>query len=312
MADRLISACVVRIALAATSVALLACAGNAPAHVETNAVPPGAVAACAGAAFSAETVASVAFRRGLSPRAAVDELAGEARLARRALDLGLGKSPGVVAALHGADARAILLAIKANASRTEPTAEELANIRAERWAELDRPELVRVVHAIVIVKAADPQREAARALAVAIAAATRGAATTQEFLERAKSVPHEGFDVRVEELEPVAKDGRVLNGTQFDPSFTAAAHQLAAPHDQVGPVASEFGFHVIHLVERLPPKRIPDRDLVAAVRGEVFSLRAYTASKRLVDDLRKATPVLVERSVDELFRHLDPPPPPPR
>jgi hypothetical protein len=227
-------------------------------------------------------------------------------LARAAERQGLRETAAFRVAERAVLARALLSAVKAEASATDPTPAELAKVRAEHWADLDRPELVRTIHAIAVAAPNTPKRDRAREIAQLMLESTRGATSDQDFTDRAKSVPHEGIDVRVESLEAVGPDGRAPSGATFDPDFTAAAHRLTAVHEQTGPVGSQYGFHVIHLLERIPARRVTDDELRTSARAEIASLRAYEATRKIIDDRRATSPPVVERSIEDAMRALDP------
>jgi hypothetical protein len=289
---------------------LSGCGGEPPAPPAlATEIPPGAVAICAGKPIAPALVAAVAARRNLPPRGALELLADDARFATAAEQRGLDRSAAARSSRNASLARALLHEIR-NDSAGEPTPAELARVRAEHWLLFDRPETVRVIHAVALAPGDDAAARArARTVAEAIAAAVRGATSDAEFKARAQAVAHEGTEVRIEQLDPVARDGRIASeeGGTFDPTFTQAAFRLERPAEQSPLVSTSFGVHVIQLVERLPAQRISDAELARTAREEILARRANAALKKLLEDLRRRDPVAIERSAEETLSVLDPP-----
>lgn len=278
--------------------------GTAPPS-EATALPAGAVAACAGYPFSAELIAGVAASQGITPTEAARRLVAEARLARAADRRGLQSTAAFRVAEQAILARAMLSSIKGAAAAADPTPAELDRVRAAHWADLDHPVLARVLHAIAIAPPGDANREKAREIAAAMTEATRTATTDAEFASLARSVPHDGVDIHVEALDPVAPDGRAPSGATFDLDFTAAAHRLTTVNEQIGPVGSKYGFHVIRLLERIPARRVSDDELRASARAEIVAIRAHEATRKIIDEGRAKSSPVIERSIEDAMHALD-------
>jgi parvulin-like peptidyl-prolyl isomerase len=257
--------------------------------------------------LSATSVTNVAVRQGVSPREALARLLSDALLASEARTRA---APGVVTAVErSADARALLERLAAEAAAAGPaTQAEVDELSKERWTEVDRPDAARTAHVVVIN--ADPARDGrARAVAQALLAAVQGSTSPQDFEQRAKAVAADGFEVRVEALPPVTADGRAFERkdqswlpypTTFDTDFSLAANQLREP-GQLSPVTkSQFGYHVIRLVERVPGSTVPKADLLAVLEPEVRARRAVRARVELLEKLRTASGIQIDRAVDEL------------
>lgn len=286
--------------LLALGFAAVACASPPPAP-PPGGIPPGAVAACAGKGISAAAVASAAAALRLPPRAALAAVAHDARAAAEAEALGLDGSALVQHERRAILVRAVLGQIKAE-NAGAPSVEELQALRRERWRDFDRPESARVIHAVAMGEG----NGQARRVAEAILKATAGAKDAAEFEARAKEVPHEGVETRVETLPFMARDGRGLQGEgTFVVPFAEAALALKAPAEQSPVVATSFGYHVLFLIERAAAYRPTDGELAQIAREEVVARRTTAARLRLLEELRKGHEVLTARNAIEVTQLLD-------
>ena len=186
---------------------------------------------------------------------------------------------------------------------------ELASWTAAPWLEVDRPTAFRTVHAVVLddPKATETERAAARELAERIRVAVLDATNLAEFRTKAAGVAAGGATVKVEELDPVAADGRVVRlGTAvgapvstYDEAFAKAASSLGRIGETSPVVTSSFGHHVLRLEEIIPELRVPaeQRRLLAA--RDVLDMRARTELNDLLTAARSREAVGVERSAEE-------------
>jgi hypothetical protein len=185
----------------------------------------------------------------------------------------------------------------------------------QRWVDLDRPESVRVVHAVVLLPA-DGKKDAARALALELQRELEGVGDPAEFLKRAEAFPKGALSVRAERLPALTADGRGwqvgLNGSEaagnFDSVFTRAAHALRTPGALSEPIETRFGFHLILLVERLPEQRIPRDEARRVLVPDVVSRRAERERRALVERLERQVGIEVSRNFDALTSNLEPGP----
>lgn len=295
------------------------------------ALEAGAVARVGGDAIRGDSVGRVAAAQGVDPARARDLAIQDALLAQEARARGLDGRPEVGQSMQALLARRLLLELRTEAERAGPvTDDELAAVTARHWLDLDRPEGFRTVHAVVILdaKADEAKRghaaELARALAEAAGAAREAVAAAAApplqrldalpddpgaalFKAAAEKVPHPGLDVRVEALPPVAADGRVLGAGRFDGAFAAAAAALVRRGDLSPVTQSAYGFHVIMLLDRVPPQRVPPEERRRLVHDEVITGRARAAQAALLEQQRRA--VQIDRSVDALLAEVPIKPP---
>jgi len=248
-------------------------------------------------------VGSVAAAQKLEPSRALALVVEDALAAVGARAAGLDKSPEVRRATTASLARRVVLRLRA-AARDEgpPTDAEVKELTAAHWLEVDLPEQMRVIHTIVV----DPKKPeldaAATELAAALAATEVAATGADDFEARAKALPHEGLDVRVERLDPFVADGRVAapNAGSLDPDFVRGAVGLS-PGATSGVVRSKFGWHVIRMLERIPERRVAFEERRRLFRDEVEATRAHRALETLLTELSSRREVAVANGVDEMM-----------
>ena len=256
----------------------------------------------------ADVIAKFAAAQNLSLEEVRDGAVRDALFALGAEKEALDQATMVRPAVRARLARARLAAIEAETAQPPPTDEEVEAATARHFLELDRPEGFRVIHAVARVPddADDATKEKARALATRVASAVADAEDASEFESRAKEVETDGVDLLVEALEPVAADGRVLHpsGGQFVEPFAAAAARLSRPGEKSPVVETEFGFHVMMLLEKTPGKRIRIEERRAILGSEILANRARKETGLLLERLRNERSVHVERSAFALIDGL--------
>ncbi len=209
-------------------------------------LPAGLAAKVGADEIALSTVASIARAQGLTLPAARELAARDAAFAAGARSAFAG---GWIVPVveRGAWARALLETFKAEAAMRGPATDaEVTELTALRWQDFDRPETVRVAHAVAIVSKPE-QDAAASAIAQRIYDAVRGTSDPQEFIRLAQAVPHPDVDVRAERLPALTRDGLSYYpegapperaGQRFDKDFAEAAHALAVgqiqPADEIG------------------------------------------------------------------------------
>jgi hypothetical protein len=263
-------------------------------------LPAGLVARVGDHDISVAAVVRIAQRQGMTPERARDAAIQDALFAAEARQT-LANDPSVRRAEKAILAGVVVDDLLQQARAQGPvTDDELAEVTQRRWLEVDRPSAARTVHAVVLVK--DPaSQQACRSLAGRIAQAVRDARDAGDFLARARAVPAGNLEVRAEGVPPIALDGREvdLNAPpgrtpgQFDLGFARAAHALRHPGDQSPVVQSEFGFHVIMLIERLPEHRVSIEERRRLLADDVLAGRGHRLLETLLARLRANEPVHV-------------------
>ena len=270
-------------------------------------LPAGLVARVAKDGIPAALVERIAQRQGVGAVAARDRAIQDALFAAEAHSQA-AQDPRLRRAESAVLARGLIEQVSAQARAQGPIgARELAQAKERRWLEVDRPAAVRTVHAVVVVK--DPGEEpAARRLAEQIAGAVRDAPTPAEFLSRARDVPPGGLVVRAEAVPPVSVDGRMVDPDaparsepqRFDLAFARAAHALGRVGDQSPVVRSQFGYHVIMLIERLEERRLPAEEGRRLLENDVLTERAKRLLEEMLNHLRTSGRVEVLPTAAEL------------
>jgi peptidyl-prolyl cis-trans isomerase C len=141
----------------------------------------------------------------------------------------------------------------------------------QNQAKMKQPERLRLRHILVRVDENAPEadkqkaREKAEALLARIQAGEDFAKLAQENSE------DPGSKARGGELPPMARGETV-------PSFEAAAFALQKPNDLSPVVQSQYGYHIIQLIERVPESQVPFEEAKGRI---VQMLRQQQAEKQL-------------------------------
>lgn len=254
-------------------------------------------------------VAKVAADQAVAPREAVRRLIDDAVSANGARSRGLDRSHPAAWLLTAARARWAAERSLAEARGSGPLSDaEIVEVTRQHWREVDRPEAVRVVHALVQrpKKPDEAAYASARALAAQLREAVLSAKDGDDFQARAKAVPHPAeLDVIVQPLPLFAVDGAITEGEGgMVESFAKAAHTLTKAGETSRVVETPFGWHVIRLIERIPEERMPLDARRAAFAEEAFMQRARKLSEARLAALRPSAPVEISPSAERLMESL--------
>ena len=327
-----------RVVAGSFAVALaLGCGGDADvptAPPTSGPLPRGAVARVGDLLVMAESVGRIAAAQGCGVDEARDKAIFDALLAAAAEADGFGARRDVGFAAARVLAAGLLAEVDSEAAAVPIGADEIAAAVEQRWIDLDRPEGWATIHAVVRVApdASDSDRTRARAVADDIARAlapvseharvvpapertdlvqfafdTRGRPrdpVEPRFREAVKAVSPGGFELTVEPLPAVAADGRIIDrkarGGVFDATFARAASTLAKRGD-LTTVATDFGLHVIMLLERSPSLQLSAEERSARVRQPILEERADAAERALLEALRLRETIDVAPNAEALL-----------
>jgi parvulin-like peptidyl-prolyl isomerase len=258
--------------------------------------------------IDAESVARIAAAQGIAADLARDRAVFDALVALYARDrFGSALSRQ---AKKSAAARVLLQDLSLRATEQgPPTDEEVAAATERRFWELDQPPLLRTTHAVVVVK--NPEDDApARALAVRIHGAVSAARDPGSFRAAAQGVPSGGLEVKVQDLDPVARDGRAFDPASPPPpgstvaryadDYVAAAYAIPEIGAKSPVVKTEFGYHVILAVERIAEQRMPLDERRRLLAPEILNSRAERLRDEVLASVRQSMPIEVERAAMEL------------
>lgn len=297
-----------------------ACGRGSPPSVVTQ-LEPDVVALVGADSIKAATLRRISGTRGIPPRAALELAVRDAVLAAAA---GERLGPAAVKSIERAAAARALMEDMAEKARAAgpPTDTELQPLLEARWWEFDRPPMLRTTHAVALVSKSEEDAQA-HAVAEKILEAVQGISDPSEFKRRAREVPSDGITVRVEDLDPVAPDGRTVDpdvphppdfvAGRFDPDFVRAAFAAksasasssasSAPMSPV--VRTQFGYHVILVVNQIPEHRVPRSELGERLAPEVSSRRGKVLLDEALAALRRSTAVDVDRAAPELMAKVE-------
>jgi peptidyl-prolyl cis-trans isomerase C len=85
------------------------------------------------------------------------------------------------------------------------------------------------------------------------------------------------------------------------PAFEQAAFDLKKPGDLAGPVHTQFGYHIIQLVERKPAGQMTLDQALPQLRQQLIAQRSTDARKQLLDKIQSAAQVN-QANIDALLK----------
>jgi hypothetical protein len=272
-----------------------------------------------GTPILAETVVGIARARHVSIAEARDLAVRDALFANEAiarrLDVGAQRD------LDAALARALAAGFADEARAKGPiTAEEVDKETVNHFYDVARPESWLTIHAVVLLgkDASDDDVKRAKKVADAIHAAVAGIAAgghgthapptsdalAGDFANAAAAVDKDGFDVHIEPLPPIAADGGSVEPTQrqpFDKDFVKVATALGERGDLSDVVRTQFGWHVILLLDRIPARELSFDERKALFDEYIIDARARTASNALLERLRAGNAPDLARNLDAVL-----------
>lgn len=276
-----------------------------------------AVARVGDEVITTEMVAAIASEQHLTPPEALELATFDALVAAEAKHRHLDVSKH--RQLQGALAR-VLLGELANEARAQgpATDEEVEMFTRSKWIDVARPEAVMVVHAVVQI----PKDADERALAVAkrvreavepaakLARETTAPDNTPRagvpppsdpprdlFVRLAKEVDPNGLKLTAEPLWPIGSDNlsvQIERRDMYDPAFVSGAFKLEERGALSEPFRSDFGFHVVLLLDRLPGSMLSLDERRRYFHRLVIHERVARKVQGLLADLRSKTVVDAE------------------
>jgi hypothetical protein len=267
--------------------ALLCCSSEHAVNIQpTNNLAPNIAFRIGNVEVSVDYLASVQSAQSLSLEAAQMAVADDVYAALRVAQVA-PQIPNY--ARRAVLARTLLDAIRREAEQVGDPSEQELEVAAERyWRDVARPSMYRVIHAVVEVK----QRcdsAAARRVAEEIARKLPSRTMEAEFRSLVSETPSGDCPPKIEELEPVAADGRTLGETRYVPEFVRATHALKAVGEHSPAVQTEFGFHVILLTEIQPERVMQDEERREWLTPDILKGRAKERLQAVLNQNRQAT-----------------------
>lgn len=293
--------------VAASLASLVSCREPEKTYAEQVAIGGDVAARVGSEVVPLSLVAKIAAEQKVSVRDALRLAVDDAVAAHAARSRGLDREVPGSWLLTAARARLVADRLAADArAKGMPSDDEVRELSLRYWREVDRPVAAHVQHAIVMKKKEGGDASASKTLARAIHDAVVDAPAGQPFKEAAERVPHPAdLEVRVEDLPAFTDQGWLVDGPgRMSEVFTKAAFTLQKAGDTSGVVESEFGLHVIRLVELLPERRMPFEARRIAFRDEVYADRGKAALDALLASRRASTPVKILPSAELLMRSV--------
>jgi hypothetical protein len=184
-------------------------------------------------------------------------------------------------------ARTLLDAIRREAEQIGDASDQELLAATERyWRDVARPVMHRVTHVVVEVKD-QCDSATARRTAAEIARRLPARVAESEFRKLVADTVTNACPPKVEDLEPVAADGRTLGETVYVPEFVKAAHELSVVGERSPVVETKFGFHVMLLTEVVPARLMQEEERRDWLQPEILRLRAKERLQAVLGNSRQ-------------------------
>ena len=145
------------------------------------------------------------------------------------------------------------------------------------------------------VAALDAARAQMQAFRDALATSTGGHPTEEQFRAAAQRLGA-GPEHRVEDLEPVDREGRTPSAGTYVPAFATAVWAMDPAQPLSQPFATSFGVHVALLLEEVPPMTRTDDEARDILRDEYAVAARVNAARELVTRLHQRSRVEISES----------------
>jgi peptidyl-prolyl cis-trans isomerase C len=227
---------------------------------------------------------------GLGRAAAREALIRAELLAAEARRRGFDRERAVSRARRDALARRLLEREAQQVTVDSLDQAELERLYAQQRERFVHGPLRKVVHAVVRTGKDRLEPAAAAEAARRIAAAASTAGTEEEFRAAVGQFKAElGKALKTESLPPFAAESR-----RFVPEFVSATFALEAPGSVSAPIETSFGWHVIMLLEELPPRNTPFGEAREIIGRELLPAERKRRTEQLFERLEQQAEITVD------------------
>lgn len=227
---------------------------------------------------------------GLEPQEALDVLVRNALLAAEARRRGFDRDPNLEETRRLALAKAILVEKVGEGVRPDTVDQtKLKKVYEANKSRFVHGPLRTVVHFLADTRGSKLSDDEARRIAESAREMAQGAKDESGFRERlAPLLDRHGSKVRIERLDPFDADS-----DRFVKPFVEATFEISGVGRLSPPVKTEFGWHVILVLEASPASNQTFDDVKAQLAEEVLPMAKKGAAAELVTTLRQQSDVFL-------------------